>query len=386
MSKSMIAIEKKVPALSVETVVKELSSLYIPAINAGMPLAMFPAPFLWGPPGVGKSDAIKQIADNIQRETGKKVVITDIRLLLYSPIDLRGVPVADEHKQYTNWLMPKVFALDPSEDVINLMFLDELSAAPQSVQAAAYQITLNRAIGEHKLPENTIIVAAGNRVTDASVAYRMPNALANRLMHYEISVDLESWRKWAIQNQVNPLVLGFLSFHAGMLFQDKVEMDEVAFPTPRSWMYVSNILNALGEGADVNKARHLIAGCVGNAVASEFIGYCKVKDDLPNIEDIFKGKDVTYPTTLDALYALVSSMVTYVVNGARPGASYKITDLMIDYMCLFVDKFPMDFATLLYTSLVEDANAKKLLIHSLEFKEWSKKNRKAMSKLDHTLI
>ena len=126
---------------------------------------------LWGPPGVGKSQGVRQIASEIREKTGKKVEVTDVRLLLFNPVDLRGIPTANEDKTLAVWLKPKIFQMDPSEDVINFLFLDEISAAPQSVQAAAYQITLDRTVGEHKLPENCVVIAAGNRVTDRSVAY-----------------------------------------------------------------------------------------------------------------------------------------------------------------------------------------------------------------------
>ena len=86
--------------------------------------------------------------------------------------------------------------MDESGDTVNILFLDEISAAPQSVQAAAYQITLDRSVGEYRLPENCIVIAAGNRVTDRSVAYSMPKALANRLCHLEIRSDPGSWHDW----------------------------------------------------------------------------------------------------------------------------------------------------------------------------------------------
>ena len=108
----------------------------------------------------------------------EEVNITDVRLLLFNPIDLRGIPVADQRRQFAVWLKPKIFKMNGTEDYVNILLLDEISAAPQSVQAAAYQITLDRKVGEHALPKNCIVIAAGNRVTDKSVAYQMPKALA----------------------------------------------------------------------------------------------------------------------------------------------------------------------------------------------------------------
>lgn len=172
------------------------------------------------------------------RKTGKKVEVTDVRLLLFNPVDLRGIPTANEDKTLAVWLKPKIFQMDPSEDVINFLFLDEISAAPQSVQAAAYQITLDRTVGEHKLPENCVVIAAGNRVTDRSVAYTMPKALANRLCHIEIESDNKSWHEWAIAAGINPIVLGFLDYNPSMLMGFDTIDNDLAFPTPRSWEMV----------------------------------------------------------------------------------------------------------------------------------------------------
>ena len=188
-----------IPSMAVGNMVDKMSDAYCRLIQNGLPLWTMPSVMLWGPPGVGKSQAVRQIAKEIEENTGKKVNVTDVRLLLFNPIDLRGIPTANEDKTLAVWLKPKIFQMDASNDVVNILFLDEISAAPQSVQAAAYQITLDRVVGEHKLPENCIVIAAGNRTTDKSVAFKMPKALANRLLHIEVEGSFDSWKKWAVQ-------------------------------------------------------------------------------------------------------------------------------------------------------------------------------------------
>lgn len=298
-----------VPAVNVTEAVTKLSEMYASALNAGLGADAVPSVMLWGAPGVGKSQAVRQIADRIAAATGKEVHVTDVRLLLFNPIDLRGIPTANEDKTLAVWLRPQIFDMDSSDDIVNILLLDEISAAPQTVQAAAYQITLDRTVGEHKLPANCIVIAAGNRVTDKSVAYRMPKALANRLMHLEVSTDLTSWRAWAISHGINEKVTGFLSFKPDMLMKFDPATDDLAFPTPRAWEMVSGLLNNVN--GDINAMYTLIAGVIGSGAAAELCTWSRIYDDLPDVEGIFAGTERKVPKGTDTLYALVSSMAKY---------------------------------------------------------------------------
>lgn len=359
---------KQIPNVTVDTFVEELGNIYIRAIDKGLPFSMIPAPFLWGAPGVGKSDGVRQLASRIEMHTGKKVVVTDVRLLLFSPIDLRGIPVVNQTRTAAEWLKPSIFAMDPDENVINILFLDELTAAPTSVQAAGYQLTLDRKIGEHSLPDNCIVIGAGNRLTDHSVAYRMPNALANRMQHYEVIADLESWMSWAIKHSVHPLVLGYLAFDNSKFYSDNDE-DDVAFPTPRSWMFVSNLLNIMGAEGDLSVLYNTISGCIGSGTALAFLSWCKNHSDLPDVADIFRGKRTKYPVKQDALYALVRSLIAYVESREKQG---KITEMELENMGIYAAKFPLDYQACLYSSInkfpLTEEKLKKLPL----YKKWLK--------------
>ena len=366
--------DMNIPTISVDMMVNKLGGLYTSAINGGLSVKSIPSSFLWGAPGVGKSDGVRQIADKITAETGKKTCVTDVRLLLFSPIDLRGVPMADTGHQFTEWLRPKIFDLDPSEDVINLVFLDELSAAPQSVQAAAYQITLDRTVGEHRLPENTIIIAAGNRTTDKSVAFRMPNALANRMLHFQIDVDFDSWRKWAVRHQVHPLVVGYLSYDPSKLYHEPEGKEDIAYPTPRTWSFISNLLFASGITADTGylpgDLHYLLGSCIGIGAATEFEAWCNVYRDLPSAEDIYAGKKVEYPRKTDVLYMLISSMVHYAASNTG------LTRTELGNACRFASRFPMDYATVLYKDLLELPDFEKKLVMIPEFRSWMERQKR----------
>ena len=298
--------------LDVGRMVDLLSSTYIKLIESKLSFKSFPSVMLWGQPGVGKSQGVYQIAERIKAKTKKEVIVVDVRLLLFNPIDLSGIPVANNEKTLAKWLKPEIFNLDPSEDIVNIIFLDEISAAPQTVQAAAYQLVLDRKIGEHALPDNCFVIAAGNRVTDKSVAYKMPKALANRFLHLNIETNFNAWVNWAVTHGIHPIVTAFLASRPSLLNTYNSTDDSNVFATPRSWEMVSNILNNVST--DFNSIRPLIAGLVGEGITLNLKTFFNLEFDLPKISDIFNGKDVPIKKEAPWLYAVVSSMVHYVQN------------------------------------------------------------------------
>ena len=327
-----------VPSLSVDKAVDELASVYCSFIKAGIPIKNVPSVMLWGPPGVGKSQGVTQIARKIEAETGKTVVVTDVRLLLFNPIDLRGIPTSNADKTLAVWLKPKIFDMDESESVVNILFLDEISAAPQSVQAAAYQITLDRVVGEHRLPDNCIVIAAGNRITDKSVAYKMPKALANRLLHIEIKGSYSSWEKWARYSGINQKVLDFLAARKDLLMNFDPASSDLAFPTPRTWEMVSEILNSVSD--DTEKMYPLIAGLIGAGTAVVFREWDKIHNDVPSMQDIFNGMPVPVPTKSDVLYMLATSMISH-------AKEHKDDFEGLENAITYASKMPAEFSTLI---------------------------------------
>ena len=363
-----------IPVLSAGKCIETLTFMYSQVVKNNIEFSKMPSIMLWGPPGVGKSQAVRAFAKEMGQLTSKKVNVTDVRLLLFNPIDLIGIPTSNEDKTLAIWLKPKIFQMDESKEVINILFLDEISAAPQSVQAAAYQITLDRVIGEHKLPDNCIVIAAGNRVTDKSVAYAMPKALANRLLHMEIESNFDSWNQWAIENGINEKVLGFLKFKPHYLIEEKVTTSTLAYPTPRTWEMVSNILNSVDGPFD--KIYPLISGLVSKGVAIEFRTWFSVYKDLPNMEDIFSGKETFVPTRGDVVFALITSMVAY----AR---KYKDDLTKIENSIRYAMKLTPDYSTILlkdYMFLEKDY--KKVLVKLPIFKRWLETKGRLLDELN----
>ncbi len=359
-----------IPTITVNKMVSLLSNLYVKALEKNMDLKLIATPFLWGAAGVGKSQGVYQLAKEIEQKTSKKVVVTDIRLFLYSPVDLNGLPVPDERRKFVNWLMPSMFNMRSDKDTVNILFLDELSAASSTVQATAYQICLDRKVGEHKLPDNCIVIAAGNRTTDMSVSYKMPKALCNRLMHFNIESDFVSWKEWAKQSDIDSRIISYLAFDNSRLCVD-VKSSDLAYPTPRSWSFVNTLLKT--TSAKPHEIHHLIAATIGVDAAVEFESWCKMFYKLPSIDDIFKGQCLNYPKSYDVYYALVTSLTSAVISRRE-----RITAQELENLCTYAERFPADFAVTFFRELnaVEELRPKLMKCEALN--RWLIKNKKSL--------
>jgi len=263
--------------------------------------------FIWGPPGVGKSEIVESITQEING------YMIDLRLALMEPTDLRGIPHFNEVTGKMEWAEPSDL---PDEELASqfenvVLFLDEMNQAPQSVQAAAYQLILNRRLGSYKLPDNVLIVAAGNRESDRGVAYRMPSPLANRFVHLEITVDFEDWQTWAMQHRIHPEVIGYLTSNKMDLFNFDPRTASRSFSTPRSWTFVSDLLPKEDENISNHRLHDLLAGTVGDGVATKFMAHRQMAQAMPNPTDILEGRVKHLPkgsNEISAMFSLTASL------------------------------------------------------------------------------
>jgi hypothetical protein len=267
--------------------------------------------FLWGPPGIGKSEVVADLT----AEMGGLMI--DLRLGQMDPTDIRGIPFYNKENGKMDWAPP----IDlPDEETasqypIVVLFMDEMNSAAPAVQAAAYQLVLNRRIGKYFLPDNVVMIAAGNRESDKGVTYRMPTPLANRFVHCEMKPDFATWQEWAIKNQVHKDVVGYLSFAKNDLYDFDAKSSSRAFATPRSWTFVSELLE--DEDLDDTTATDLIAGTVGEGLAIKFQAHRKIAGKLPSPEDVLSGKVTDLQIKeVSAMYSLVISMC-YELKNAR---------------------------------------------------------------------
>jgi hypothetical protein len=260
--------------------------------------------FLWGPPGIGKSEVVSEITE----ELGGFMI--DLRMAQMEPTDIRGIPFFNKDIGKMDWAPPVDL---PDEELasqypIVCLFLDEMNSAAPAVQAAGYQLILNRRVGKYKLPDNVVIVAAGNRDSDKGVTYRMPMPLANRFLHIEMRPDFTSWQNWAVNKGIHKDVVGYLSFAKQDLYDFDSKSSSRAFATPRSWCFVSDLLND-EEDTDSDTLFNLVAGSVGEGLAVKFMAHRKVAGQMPEPSDILAGKVKELRVKeVSAMYSLTISL------------------------------------------------------------------------------
>ncbi|XPV69869.1 MAG: ATP-binding protein [Halarcobacter sp.] len=276
------------PAIGTQELYKQLQTL----IDTDIPV------FIHGSPGIGKSYIVNDIAKQ------NDLQIIDVRLSQLDAVDLRGIPtIANEQ---TKW-MPPVF-LPTDQNSKGILFLDELNSAPLSVQAAIYQLVLDRKIGEYTMPKGWRIVCAGNKINDKGIVFKLPSPLINRMVHIVLEAKYDDFKIWAIKNEIHPFIIGFLGFRPDLLSTEVPSSTETnpAFCTPRAWNMLSNILK---QTEDIKSINPIIYGSVGYGAGIEFISFVKVYKTLPDIDAILSGNSDMVPQEPSALYALCAAII-----------------------------------------------------------------------------
>ena len=296
--------------------------------------------FLWGPPGIGKSDIVAQITDSLPNSH-----LIDIRLSLWEPTDIKGIPYYAANDNKMVWAPPAEL---PTEEFASqydniVVFFDEMNSAAPAVQAAAYQLILNRRVGQYKLPDNVMIVAAGNREADKGVTYRMPAPLANRFVHLEMAVSFDDWFQWAVNHNLHKDVVGFLNFSKKDLYDFDPKSPSRSFATPRSWSFVSELLD---DELDENTLTDLVSGSVGEGLAVKFMAHRKVAAQMPNPTDVLDGKVKELKTKeISAMYSLTVSLC-YELKEASDKGDKKFDSKVNNFLRFAMDNFETELVVM----------------------------------------
>lgn len=279
--------------------------------------------FIWGPPGVGKTQLVRQLAEH------EDVDYVPLHLTLMEPVDMRGLPVVNADHTGVNWVPMGELPQDPRS--MGVIHLDELNTADPSVMAAAMQFVLERRIGTYTLPKGWRIVACGNRVADGAAARRMPTALADRFSHATLEVSVEAWTDWAIKAGMQESIIGFINYRKDMLWN--FNPTRTVNTTPRGW---EDVDAALRHDPKLNDAATLAycSGRVGLGPITELRAFNQIYRDLPDIDKILDGRTTEPKPGMNAAvkYAVAVALALNVKSGQAGN--------MLDYL----DKIGPEFS------------------------------------------
>ncbi|OOZ42644.1 AAA family ATPase [Solemya elarraichensis gill symbiont] len=311
---------------------------------------------LWGPPGVGKSQMVAQIGERHQ------VPVVDIRLSQMEPSDLRGIPFRND--ELVEWAIPAILPCAERHGEAGILFLDEITSAPPSVSAAAYQLILDRRLGEYKVPDGWAIFAAGNRQGDRGVTYTMPAPLANRFSHFEVDVNLDDWVHWAYENSMDERVIGFLRFRPELLFDFDPAHNPVAFPSPRSWEFAHRALQKFDRHPQLLQGA--LQACVGPAAGVELTAFVNSLEQMPDLDAIVKGEENGVPQEIDLQYAVAAALVGRAIKAQRSADAAIVIGHILDY----ANRFPQREMGVMLVSDLHRAIGESLF-QVPQFSEWA---------------
>ena len=276
---------------------------------------------MWGPPGVGKSQMVAQVAAR------HGVSVIDIRLSQMEPSDLRGIPFRVGER--VEWAVPGILPHVDRHGPHGILFLDEINAAPPAVSAAAYQLILDRRLGEYQAPAGWAIFAAGNRQGDRGVTYSMPSPLANRFSHFEVETNLDDWVGWAYKMAIDERIIAFLRFRPELLFDFDPAHNPVAFPSPRSWEFAHRGLKKFEDHPELLQGT--LQACVGPAAGVELHAFINSLDQMPNLDAIVAGEEVAVPTEIDLQYAVAAALVGRAIRAKKQPDTLAIWGNILEY-------------------------------------------------------
>jgi hypothetical protein len=331
--------------------------------------------YLAGPPGIGKSAVVKKFAED------KELKLVTLMLSQIEPSDVRGLPLLDKESGRTRWLIPEFYP-SPDESVGGIIFLDELANAEPRVQVAAYQLLLDRRVGEYVLPENWVCFAAGNRLEDNANVYELSSALADRMVFFNVACEARDWLQWARENSLAPEVLAFIQVKPDFLDGNQMQeqSDQIIVPTPRSWERVSTVLKT---EKDREVQQFLLSGIIGQAASTEFFHVLEEISGLPPMNDLINCSPhearKQFPKTVAGLYGLAYSLTAY----CNELEAMKRACLVFNELDQIDRKLPgAEIQTLAFEILLEKAEKLNLLYQLAMTSEYGVYRQKAKKMVD----
>ena len=303
---------------------------------------------IWGGPGIGKSDIAYQFSALMNAK------MFELRANLFDPVDVRGglkVVEMQDGSYRTRYGVPEDYP-DTNYQGAVVLFIDELPNAPKATQNALLQLLLNKRIGTYELPANTIIIAAGNRAQDRAAVHEMPTPVKNRFAHYQLEANVDDWCGWALKNNIDPSITGFIRYRPSLLHS--VDATQNAFPTPRAWEMLNRKLPFMSDPF------YGCASLIGDGPAGEYLAFKSIYQDLPNIDDLIANPTTTkVPTETSLLYAISGALAA------------KVDTNNFENIMKYARRMPAEYQVV----VVRDSLAKdSTLVNNPVFQKWTQDN------------
>ena len=218
----------------------------------GMPLVPPEAQrplFLIGPPGVGKTDVVAQVARRLGVGLVSYTMTHHTRQSALGLPQIRTRRFGGEERAVTEYTMSELLAgvyrhMEVSGCTAGILFLDEINCVSETLTPAMLELLQHKRFGEYALPEGWVIVCAGNPEKYNRAAHAFDPVTLDRLRVLQIEPDLAAWQEYAAQRQVHPSVRGYLRLKPEDFFRAEGER----IVTARSWMNLSDMMLALEQG------------------------------------------------------------------------------------------------------------------------------------------
>jgi MoxR-like ATPase len=337
--------------------------------------------FIWGAVGIGKSETVREMAkkiaedlnrefiewndatteqkEDVLREPEKYFILIDKRLLQSDGTDIIGTP--SQQKQCTKWLPDEFVYIMSLEGTAGILFFDEFNLAPTIVQNVSQQLLLDRAVGSTSIGDQWLVICAGNRLEDRVFVHEMSSSVANRLRHFELQPPaIDDWVQWATEHGLDGRVVAFNKWKEGSyLYKFNPDSEEKAWPSPRSWRFVSD--DILGE-TDLETVRDFTADSVGMGVAMEFQAFVKLQQELPSVSEVLDGT-VNIPEDISINYSLIGAITEYYRQHKSKDTLRKIVKLCAD------DRIQAEFQILLLR-MVKGVDRASFGRYIMQIPEW----------------
>ncbi len=364
------------PKTTIGQVKKNLLKYYTNAIEQEVDMKTLRSVCLWSLPGIGKSEVVRQIAAGLEHRTKYRFEFREVRLSDCTIFELLGLMSRNTKDNTVEYVEPPIYKEPDHTNTYVVYLFDELDKASPQLLAAALHLILDKCFWQYSLPANSIVIAAGNPENiDGEMFSKFKPELNNRFRHYLIEADFQCWKEWALEHEVNRYVLNFLSANNNMIYASDSGEESAAFASPRSWKAVSDYMNLMesGEEMDWGDCYLDICGDIGQSAALAFKAYCETQGCLPDMEDIFAGRVKKVPGKADLKMAVSRSMLTYIWEHRT-----NMTAAAWSNGCEYINKFPEDYAASFYKTVLNLDIDKAGILKTPEFQVWKRKHGRYM--------